>query len=380
VKEFMEKQLAQRTLSQSLRQLKPSLNLADFSSNDYLGFARSGELYKLIKDNETIYAKILFPGAGASRLISGNHALYDVVEKKIAGVHKAERALIFNSGYDANLGLFASLASRHDTVFYDEYVHASIRDGIRLSLAKSYSFKHNNLDDFKKKLSRARGRVIVAVESVYSMDGIERFKQTGQQNYWIEDLVEYCFEKGFYVIVDEAHSTGVFGERGEGIVAQKKLETKVFARVHTFGKALGVHGAAVLGSGLLADYLVNYARSFIYTTALPPHSLLSILSSYEYLEKNTDTIQKLRENIDFFKSGFYMEENTNDSPIHYKIVGENKKCLELSRKCQETGFDVRAILSPTVPRNTERLRICLHSFNTRKEISGLFSLLGNIPE
>jgi 8-amino-7-oxononanoate synthase len=375
--DFLETKLSKRRADNLLRKLDTQKTLTDFSSNDYLGFAHSVEFYSFIKELEKKYSSLMFSGSGASRLISGNHALYDVAEKTAAQFHHGQAALIFNSGYDANIGLISSISTRVDTILYDEYCHASIRDGIRLSFAKSYAFKHNDLNDFKKKLGKTKGRVIAVIESVYSMDGIA----SGQSNpFWIQDFMDYCYNNGVEVIVDEAHGTGVFGKNGEGVISQCGLETRVFARVHTFGKALGVHGACVIGSEPLREYLVNFSRPFIYSTALPPHSILSIIAAYEFVLANHHYIENLTKNIEYFSTRFYSNPDFNKSAIHYKLVPGNQQCREMSLLCQKNSLDVRPILSPTVPAGKERLRICLHSFNNAAEMNKLLEITGNFTD
>lgn len=376
MRNIFKQKISARIEENNYRQLFRNKNdLVDFSSNDYLGFAKSRELYSLIREYEEKYAHLVFPGSGGSRLITGNHELYDIVETRLREIYKSERVLVFNSGYDANTGLFSSICGRTDTIFYDEYVHASIRDGIRLSNARSYSFRHNNLADLEKKLSHARGNVVIAVESVYSMDGIQK-TQSGK--YVLEDIIEFCNSRSLNIVVDEAHSTGIYGNKGEGIVSGSNLQDKTLARIHTFGKALGVHGAAIAGSGDLIDYLVNFSRSFIYTTALPPHSLISILAAHDYLASQQPSdlaVTRLRNNIRYFRQKFYTHDETNDSAIHSILSPGNDNAKNLAETCKAAGFDVRPILSPTVPKGKERLRICLHAFNTQNQMDELRAVL-----
>jgi 8-amino-7-oxononanoate synthase len=338
--------LNKRKAENAFRSLTPSEVKIDFCSNDYLGFARK---------QHTIQAAT---GSTGSRLISGHHPIYEEVEKYLASFHGMETALIFNSGYDANLSFFSSIPRKGDTVIYDQLCHASIRDGLRLGVARNFSFNHNNVDDLKKKIAQANGDVFVVVESVYSMDGdISPLRQ----------IDEVCREHDAYLVVDEAHATGVFGPKGEGLCQDQNVTP--FAKIHTFGKALGCHGAAILGSQTLKDYLINFARPFIYTTALPPHSITVIQESYRSLI-NCSEINALHENIAFFKASFqHSSLIQSDSPIQCIVLGENLKTKSLAQKLQSNGMDVRPILSPTVSKGTERIRICLHSFNSRDEIS-----------
>jgi len=368
----LQQKLQSRIEKNSLRKLSSSNDLVDFSSNDYLGFSKSevifNESHQYLIDNNFVQN-----GATGSRLLSGNHELYTVVEEQLKRIHQSE-ALIFNSGYDANIGFFSVIPQRNDVILYDEYSHASIRDGIKLSNAKAYPFKHNDLANLEKKLLRHSEAVYVVTESVFSMDGDS------------PDLVEMqklCNKHKAHLIVDEAHAVGVFGF---GLVQELGLEKEVFARIITFGKALGCHGAVVLGSEQLKDYLINFSRSFIYTTGLSPHSLATIHMSYKELvissavERSHSVIQKLQDNIQHFKTK-YDELQLNDSfvesnsAIQCCVISGNsvvKKCAEL---LQENEFDVRPILSPTVPVGQERLRFCLHSCNTHQDMDKVLNLL-----
>ena len=364
----LQKKLNDRKANNAFRQLGSTSNLVDFSSNDYLGFSKS----EVIFDNAHQYLldnDLKENGATGSRLLSGNHSLYNSVENQIAQYHNTESAIIFNSGYDANVGLLSSVLQRGDIVFYDELCHASIRDGITMSNAKSYKFKHNNLEDLQRLLKRpfdcAQGdsqEIYVITESVFSMDG---------DSPDIRALKQLCKSSNANLIIDEAHAIGVFGR---GLV-----DEPVFARIITFGKALGCHGAAILGSQNLKDYLINFSRSFIYTTALPQHLLATILMAYKQLEK-TNQVQLLSENIEFFiaeinRLNLQKAFINSNSAIHCCIISGNDKVKQVAQTIQNKGFDVKPILSPTVPVGKERLRFCLHSYNSKAEISEVLSLL-----
>ncbi|MFV5700319.1 aminotransferase class I/II-fold pyridoxal phosphate-dependent enzyme [Flavobacterium sp. XS2P12] len=360
-----------RKQNNALRKLPLSSKRIDFSSNDYLGFSQSEIIF-----NEThqylINNKIIQNGATGSRLLSGNHKLYQETEDFIANFHQSETALIFNSGYDANVGFFSAVPQKGDLILYDELCHASIRDGIQLSNAKAYKFNHNDFEDLEKLILRNPNAVIyIVTESVFSMDG-------DCPN--LEELVSLSDKHHCYLVVDEAHALGVFGSTGEGFVQMLGLQDHVFACIMTFGKGLGCHGAAILGSVELRDYLVNFARSFIYTTGLSPHSVATILVAYQHLKKDSAPILKLRENITFFNQ----QKNLlslkplfvrSKSAIQSAIIPGNEKVKAIANQLQEKGFDVKAILSPTVPEGQERLRFCLHSYNSQEEISEVLRLL-----
>ncbi len=371
-----------RKQNQSFRELPLSNQSIDFLSNDYLGFSKSeiifDETHQYLKDNN-----FRINGATGSRLISGNHILYQETEKVIANFHQSETALIFNSGYDANIGFFGSVPQRNDIILFDELCHASIRDGISMSNAKSYKFNHNDFEDLEEKISRICHierspdaidfEIYLVTESVFSMDG-------DCPN--LEELIQVCEKHNCLLVIDEAHALGVFGENGQGLVQENQLQDKIFARIMTFGKGLGCHGAAILGSQNLKDYLVNFARSFIYTTGLSPHSVATILLAYRHLSKDKIQVEKLRENIIYFNQ----QKNLlslkplfvrSKSAIQSAIIPGNEKVKNIAKIIQEKGFNVKAILSPTVPEGQERLRICLHSYDSKDDISEILKILLN---
>ncbi|MDX2302093.1 MAG: 8-amino-7-oxononanoate synthase [Microscillaceae bacterium] len=368
--QFLRDRLEERRLENRLRTLEKNSHLIDFASNDYLGFAQSPRLREKIQ-KKLAQTSQSSAGATGSRLISGNSAQFEALEAKIARFHQAEAGLIFNSGYQANLGLLASIAQKGDTIISDELIHASMIDGIRLSYANRLRFRHNDLQDLEDKLKQAKGNTFIAVESVYSMDGDLAL---------LTQIVRLGQKYGAHVIVDEAHATGVFGKQGSGLVCALGLEDQVFARMHTFGKALGCHGAIVLGSEALKQYLINFARAFIYTTALPPHALVAIECAYELLADNKSTQIQLWSLIDYFGEkirsvGYEVLES--DSAIQGVIVPDNAQVKYLSAYLAKKGFYSKAILSPTVSKGKERLRICLHAFNTHTEIDDLIACISH---
>jgi len=367
--------LQQREANYALRELPFSKDSIDFASNDYLGFAKNETIF-----NETheylVQNNLKVNGATGSRLISGNHSLYTTNENFIAKFHDVPAALIFNSGYDANVGFFSSVPQRNDVILYDELCHASIRDGIAMSNAKSYKFQHNDLEDLESIIQRYNTEpveVYVVTESVFSMDG-------DCPN--LEELVSISKKYNCHLVIDEAHALGVFGESGEGLVQNLDFQNDVFARIITFGKGLGCHGAAIIGSEELKSYLVNFARSFIYTTGLSPHSVATIYIAYQQLQKEKVAMQKLKHNIKYFnqvktQNGLKSLFVYSKSAIQSAIIPGNEKVKSIASKLQENGFDVKAILSPTVPEGQERLRFCLHSYNSEEEISEVLRLLSN---
>lgn len=359
---LLEKKLTHVKKEGRLRQLAPPEGLVDFSSNDYFGWStnspRSRHLRKL--EGQQHHHSL---GATGSRLLSGNSELAEGIEQEIAQFHQSEAALLFSSGYMANVGLFSSLGQKGDTYIVDEYIHASIIDGCRLNPAKRYRFKHNDVEDLRKKLHNSKGRSLVAIESLYSMDG---------DIAPVQEILALCQEYEAALIVDEAHALGVYGS---GIVQQLGLQDGVFARIITYGKALGCHGSAIVGSQLLRDYLINFCRTFIYSTAMPLHQLLAIQTGYHLLQGAAPNMATLQRKCLLFDQAMDLKKETWASPIKTVIKPGNQEVMQLSLDLKKSGFDVRPIRSPTVPAGSERLRICLHTFNTDDEILALCSKL-----
>jgi 8-amino-7-oxononanoate synthase len=372
---FLQESLDKRRAAGLERKLLLTDDLIDFSSNDYLGFAQN------LSFNAHFEAQKNTHGSTGSRLISGNSALAEETEKQIAAFHNAEAALIFNTGYMANVGLFSSIGDQNSCFIYDEYVHASVHDGMRLSRAERVKFKHNDVSDLAEKLkiviarneATAGSKKYVAIESLYSMDG--DFAP-------LAEIAAVCQKYNAALIVDEAHATGIFGQKGEGLVSQLGLESQVWARLHTFGKALGVHGAAVVGSDLLRQFLINHARSFIFTTALPPQAYHHIQHAYQLLPSADRT--KLFDLINYFiektknvslTEGYFIL--NPQSPIQGIGLPDNEKVVALGKHLFDKGIFAKAILSPTVPKGMERIRICLHSSHTFAQIDYLLNLIGS---
>lgn len=358
--------MAQRREKGFLRDLKHSFPAVDFSSNDYLGFSCKGLLAEQLKTLEPS----LRIGSTGSRLISGNSALYEELEREIALFHHAPAALLYNSGYDANLGLLSSVPQKNDLILSDELIHASLIDGIRLSYATNYKFRHNDLEALHELVIRHRDKyeqIYVVVESVYSMDG---------DSAPLREMAELCKNYQLYLIVDEAHAIGIFGKQGRGLCEELRIEKDCFARIYTHGKAMGCHGAAIAGSAELKHFLINFSRSFIYTTAMPEHSLLAIKAAYRLLLTSSG-IGALHANIDYFNSRLSgISVIKSNSAIHCKLVAGNQQVQALENDCAQNGLFVKAIKSPTVKEGQERVRVCLHAFNTKEEIDRLVQLVG----
>lgn len=375
----LAQKLAIRMQHNALRQLPSANQWIDFASNDYLGFSKNETLFKTTHEY-LVELGILENGATGSRLLSGNHPLYPLTETFVAAFHQAQSALLFNSGYDANVGFFSAVPQKGDFILFDELCHASIRDGIQLSNAKAYKFKHNDFEDLERLILKFQPSenlhsttIYIVTESVFSMDG-------DCPN--LEELVQVSTKHNCYLVIDEAHALGVFGEKGEGLVQFLGLQEHFFARIVTFGKGLGCHGAVVLGSEELSSYLVNFARSFIYTTGLSPHSVATIGIAYKMLDAKAAAIGELKERINFFnqeKSRFSLKPLfvRSKSAIQSAIIPGNATVKAIAKQLQDKGFDVKPILSPTVPAGQERLRFCLHRYNTEAQISEVLYALSS---
>ncbi len=317
-----------------LRTLSCEKGGIDFASNDYLGLSRSVELREEIA---LAFAKCVHLGATGSRLLTGNSEHCEELESELANFFEAESALLFSSGYAANIGVMTALATRDDTILFDKLVHASLRDGIQLSHAKAYAWRHNDLHHLEEKLKRSPNAIVVA-ESLYSQDGSRA----------PNELSSVCAKYGATLILDEAHATGIFPP------------TPAFARIHTFGKAWGIAGAVVVGSHLLRKTLINFAKTFIYTTAMPSYQLSAIKATLRYLRKHPELNQRLHALLQFAKM---------ETPIRMIPCSARAKAKEL----KSAGFSVSALLPPTVEK--EGIRMALHAFNTEEEISQLCNLL-----
>ncbi len=327
---FLQERLDKRLEKGILRSLKTYANLVDLTSNDYLGLAR-----KPLPFQEEAR------GSTGSRLLTGNSLYYEKVEAKVAAYFKSEAALIYSTGYAANLGLISAVCQ--GDVFFDEEIHASCHDGIKLSSAESYPFRHNDIHHLERRLKRSNAeKKFILVESVYSTNGDRAPLQA------ISALADFY---GAFLIVDEAHAGGVFGA---GLAAN----IKTFARVIAFGKAFGTHGGAVIGSTLLKEYLLNFSRSFIYSTAPSNHFYRSIESSLDLIEEARPKLLELMGCYGF------------ESPIKAIFV---KDPIKASNTLLEEGFFVRALLQPTVRRPC--LRLCLHAFNTKEDIASFWEIL-----
>ncbi|KAI0809966.1 pyridoxal phosphate-dependent transferase [Xylaria sp. FL0064] len=416
----LQGRLARRESQGRLRHLEiPSSDLVDFSSNDYLSLSQDlvlrdaliahlDDSHKYPSSSSSSRRSI---GSGGSRLLDGNSVFVERLEQKISKFHGSEAALLFNSAYDANVGLLSCVPGAGDVIVYDDLIHASIHDGMRLSRAtKKLHFAHSSiirgtrqpivkkngvipietsetdslelvlkqLVDSDREIPCGQSNVFICVEALYSMDG-----DVADLEY-ISDLVKSLLPKGNgYIIVDEAHSIGVLGERGRGIVCQLVLEDRIWARVVGFGKAFGCAGGAILCSSIARVYLINYARTLIYTTAMSFPSLAIIDAAYDYMiTGKADERQKhLKMLIQYCHTRLKrLDQSPKPSAATLRIPGSplsspiipllTNDPRSLARHCQKSGFMIRPIVAPTVPHGQERVRICLHASNTFEQIEG----------
>ncbi len=332
--------------------------LLNLSSNDYLGLSTRMALEDLLP----LLSEEAF-GAGAARLLSGNHALYEQVETRLEELY-GRPALVFNSGYLANLGIISALCGRHDAIFADKLVHASIIDGARLSGARLFRFPHQDYEALERLLAKKRPsfrRALIVTESVFSMDGDKAD---------LKMLLTLKERYGAFLFLDEAHAVGILGEKGLGLAEEEGLGEKVDLLLGTCGKALGSYGAfVVVSKRVLKDYLVNKARSFVFTTALPPVVLAATSLALKLVPGMCGERRHLRELSSFLRQELSLP--PGDTPIVPVIVGEAEKALSLSRRLRERGFYVPAIRPPTVPENTARIRISLTALHTRQDLAPL---------
>lgn len=366
----LKARLQERRHTGTLRSLKLFNQPIDFLSNDYLG------LSKILAQSQTQSPAF---GSSGSRLLGGNSAEAESLESFIANWMQCQAALVFQSGYAANQGVFSAVPNRNDLVLYDELAHACIKDGIRLSQAKAYPFKHNNTKNLADKCARlwdGKSNILVATEALFSMDGD-----------WapLDEILKLKEVYPIELIVDEAHSVGICCAQGQGRVAQLGLSESVFATIITFGKAPGMHGAAVCGSHTLKEYLVNFSRPFIYTTALPKESYKFIEMGLILLKERALNLQKALNEIIRYFNGKKAASSTlskwfrnSSSPIQMLDLSSADLAISAAKKLQEMGFALAPVLPPTVPSGKAAIRLTLHSYNTQKEIDELFTALEKV--
>lgn len=354
---FLHEEVSQREEKNSRRSLRLALG-TDFYSNDYLGYARSTQIIERYQKKILDLSQL---GATGSRLLGGQLSLHQSIEEKISSLFQSEEALLFSSGYLANLGLIQCLGMNR-TIIMDELCHNSMRNGAKLSGSKTLLFRHNDREHLEKRLKENPGSIIL-VESVYSMDG---------DLSPLKDIVTLARKYQAEVVVDEAHAIGVLGPEGKGLVVQENLENEILARVVTFGKAFGAEGAAVLGTSSLKNFLINFCQSFIYTTGVSLPNLLMLESALEHFSVSTVENINLQNNVRAFSEAIGQEFL---SPIFAWSTPGNNEARAQAALLQEKGFAVYPVLAPTVRQGTERIRIVLHAFNTNEDIQNLAKIV-----
>jgi len=343
--------------------------LANFSSNDYLGLAAHPSLRKAAHDA----LEEAGAGAGASRLICGTHWHHQRLEEVLARFKQTEAALSFSSGYSAALGTIPALAEKGDVIILDKLCHACLVDGARLSGASMRVFPHNRLEKLESHLrwaaeTRPTARVLVLVESVYSMDG-DRAP--------LLEIVELKDRFGAWLLVDEAHGIGVVGKHGRGLADESGVSSRIEVQMGTLGKALGSSGAYICGTAALRDYLTNRARSFIFSTAPPPHCAAASCAAVELLESDEGggLVRKLKENMATLASGLLAPAQSAIFPV---IVGGEELAMNASRTLLAEHFLVPAIRYPTVARGSARLRVTVTAAHRREMIERLVTAVNSM--
>ncbi len=373
--ERIEKSLMDRSEKRSLRSLSPADRRAegrihiegrdyvDLSSNDYLGLSSHPKLKEASRDA----VDSLGTSSCASRLLSGDLKLHHELEEEIALFKNKESALIFNSGYQANTGIIGAIYGRGDAIFSDRLNHASIVDGITLSGAKLFRFRHNDPGHLENMLKKERKRfkeALIITESIFSMDG-DRAP--------LKELVDLKERYNCRIMVDEAHATGIFGARGSGVVEDENLEEDVDLIMGTFGKALGGFGAYIASTSDIIRYLVNFCRSFIYSTSLPPSIVAVNMESLKVIKDEPWRRKGLLENAVYLrselqKSGLKARGSSQIIPL---IIGDNEVAQDFSERLKDAGYRALPIRPPTVPEGESRIRFSLTYNHTKDILKGL---------
>ena len=339
----------------------------NFCSNDYLGLAENAVIADAFKQGIDQYGT----GSGASHLISGHTKAHCDLEQQLAEFTGRPRALLFSSGYMANMGVIGALAGRSDAVLEDYLNHASLLDGGLLSRAKFPRYKHRDCDDLNKKLSASKGgRKLVVTDGVFSMDG---------DLAPLPELADVCGKNDAWLMVDDAHGFGVLGNSGAGIVEQMGLDIQqVPILMGTLGKAFGTYGAFVAGSEALIETLVQFSRSYIYTTAPPPAVAVATSASLELVKKDQWRRDKLNQLIARFRAGaeqIGLHLMDSKTPIQPVLMQSDAQVLDANQKLLDSGFMVGAIRPPTVPEGTGRLRITLSASHSEQQVDALLDAL-----
>ncbi len=380
IKEF----LRQRKVEGLLRKLKPasarrgcviSFNgkeFIDFSSNDYLGFSCHPRLIEAGKKALDEFGA----SSSASRLLSGDLLIHHQLEEKIARFKRKEAALVFNSGYQANVGIISALCGKGDCIFSDRLCHASIIDGIFLSGAKHFRYRHNDSFHLELLLKKERGkfkRALIITETIFSMDGDRAL---------LGELAGLKEKYNCQLMVDEAHATGIFGKNGSGMVEAEGLEKKVDFIMGTFSKALGSFGAYLAASKEVKEYLINTCRSFIYSTALPPVVIACNLEALDLVKELPERRQSLLKRAQYLREalkekGFQVKGSSQIVPV---VIGEALQATALAQRLRRQGYWVLPIRPPTVPQGQARLRFSLSYLHDEEILKRLIGVIRDVRD
>lgn len=346
--------------------------LLDLSSNDYLGLAGHPSLLEASRRAAEEYGT----SSSGSRLMSGDLIIHHHLEESVAAFKGKEAALVFGSGFLANIGLIPALCDKADAVFSDRLNHASIIDGTLLSGAELFRFRHNEVDHLEALLKKERAKfkkALIVVETIYSMDG---------DRPPLKEIVDLKNKYDCFLMVDEAHATGIFGSSGSGIVEEEALTGEVEVIMGTFGKALGSYGAYVAASRKMIDYLVNRARSFIYSTALPPSVIGANLAALEVVRQESFRRKELLKRVGDFREllnrhGFRTIGSSQIVPV---LIGDNEKTIRLAGRLREKAIFALPMRPPTVPRGGERIRFSVTWHHSKEQLEGVAEALKNVSE
>ena len=343
--------------------------LVNLCSNDYLGLASDPRLVQAA----VAAARREGAGAGAARLVAGDLPVHGELERRLASFKKTEAALLFSSGYHANVGVMAALTDREDAIFSDRLNHASIVDGCRLSLAKTWRYPHADVDALAKLLAETRARrKLVVTDAIFGMDGDAAP---------LAAIADLCDRHGAMLYVDEAHATGVLGPTGAGLCEAEGVTARVDVMMGTLGKALGSFGAFTAGSARLAEWLTTRARTFIFTTALPPSACGAALAARDVLAEEPARRARLAVLAARMKAGLDalgFDVSRVVAPIFPVVLGGEERALAASRALRERGFFVRAIRPPTVPPGTSRLRVALTAGHSEEQVDAFLGALAEV--
>ncbi|AVK98480.1 8-amino-7-oxononanoate synthase [Lysinibacillus sphaericus] len=341
-----------------------------FSSNNYLGLATDSRLKKKATEGISKYGT----GAGGSRLTTGNFDIHEQLESEIADFKKTEAAIVFSSGYLANVGVISSVMKAGDTIFSDAWNHASIIDGCRLSKAKTIVYEHADMVDLERKLRQSHGDGLkfIVTDGVFSMDG---------DIAPLPKIVELAKEYKAYIMIDDAHATGVLGNDGCGTADYFGLKDEIDFTVGTLSKAIGAEGGFVSTSSIAKNYLLNNARSFIFQTALSPSAIEAAREGISIIQNEPERRKQLLKNAQYLRlkleeSGFVMKEG--ETPIISLIIGGSHEAMQFSAKLLDEGVFIPAIRPPTVPKGSSRLRITVMATHTIEQLDMVISKIKKI--